>query len=489
MTTSASPTTPVTPGSSPSLGNLLAGLGSQQAAVGSQGVAPPAQPNQGIFDTLAGIGGHTVDRTTLNNYVANAQANNGLRSAQTELALVNAQKGVEEEQAADQLEGAFVGAGMKPSDAHLAAVSARMHAGSAENALNMFKAFQEGTKASATQTLGDVSQIGTPAQTAAQQALQGKVAEPVSVPNTYSILPGQPMPQVHSTAMGEAKLAETNALTGDDIARAEQSHATTKNLLAAGVNGGMTPEALHTAAAVVMADPSKMSQYSGFGPTGQIMKTAINNEIARQLNAANMTPEDMITQRAVGKASVSSAAQAAKQLQTLDAFTPLIQSNGNRIVQLLQQVSSDPASSNLPIVAGMERAAGRQLGSNDLAELHSVFGTYQNEVARLLAAGPSMNGVLSDKARGDVQAMAPENMTASQALRVINRINTEIGLRHQGVQGSLESAAHAQLETTAQPGAGSNAPNAAPAAAVPAGGTPSAAPAVSLDAYLKSHGY
>ena len=103
------------------------------------------------------------------------------------------------------------------------------------------------------------------------------------------------------------------------------------------------------------------------------------------------------------------------------------------------------------------------------------------EVARLLTAGPSMNGVISDHARGDVQGMAPENMTASQARRVLNRIDIEIGIRRQGVQSALEGAANAQLPVISGPSTGGPPP---PAAA----GASTAAP-IPLDQYLKSKGY
>jgi hypothetical protein len=44
--------------------------------------------------------------------------------------------------------------------------------------------------------------------------------------------------------------------------------------------------------------------------------------------------------------------------------------------------------------------------------------------------------------------MAPENMTANQARRVINRINTEISIRRQGVQNAMDNAVGAQLPVT-----------------------------------------
>ena len=138
---------------------------------------------QGLADVLSGAAGAPVNRPQLNAFVANSQATNGLRSAQTEEALLNAQRAQDEQIASGQLEDAFIKAGARPADAHLSAVAARMHAGSAVNAMDMFKAYNA-------TILGDPSKLGTPDQTAAQQAIQGKVAEPVALPNNYTTSPG-----------------------------------------------------------------------------------------------------------------------------------------------------------------------------------------------------------------------------------------------------------------------------------------------------------
>jgi hypothetical protein len=411
---------------------------------------------QGLADVLSGAAGAPVNRPQLNAFVANSQAMNGLHSAQTEEALLNAQRAQDEQVASGQLEDAFMQAGSRPAQAHLMAVAARMHAGSAVNAMDMFKAYNASV-------LGDPSKLGSPDQTAAQQAISGKVAEPVPLPNNFTTLPGTPPVTPQQSTQGAAQTAQTKALTGLDVARAEDEHAKAKNAGTAGLSP-LSPAVLDMAARVVMADPSKMSSYAGYGASGQATKNAINSRIADLLNQSGMTADDMITQRAVGKASVGAAGQAAKQQQTLDAFIPLIRANGDRITQLLDQMdAAGGAGIDEPIVNSYERMLGRQLNSDDLTELHSVFTGYQSEVGRLLAAGPSMNGVISDHARDLVNSMAPENMSASGARRVINRIDTEVGIRRQGVHNSINEAAAAQgpVISHQQPGNVPAPPNAA----------------------------
>lgn len=61
--------------------------------------------NQALGDFLAGVGGRPVNRPALEAFVANSQAQNGLRSAQTEEALLNAQNMRDEQDAKDRVEG------------------------------------------------------------------------------------------------------------------------------------------------------------------------------------------------------------------------------------------------------------------------------------------------------------------------------------------------------------------------------------------------
>jgi hypothetical protein len=159
---------------------------------------------QGLADVLSGAAGAPINRPQLNAFVANSQATTSLRSAQTEEALLNAQRAQEEQIASGQLEDAFVQSGARPSDAHLMAVAAKMHAGSAINVMDMLKAYNASV-------LGDPSKLGTPDQTAAQQALSGKVAEPVALPNNFSTQPGAAPVNPQQSAQGAAQTADTQS--------------------------------------------------------------------------------------------------------------------------------------------------------------------------------------------------------------------------------------------------------------------------------------
>jgi len=414
---------------------------------------------QSLFDGLAGATGHPIDRPALNNFVATAQARNGLVSAQTQDALIKAAQNQEQMAAWGRIKDSLMANGARESDATLARdaiVGANNH--DAVNAENILKA-------SNSAVLSNPNLLGSSAQTAAQQGFQGKVAEPVALPNNFTTLPGAAPVNPQQSPQGAAQTAQTKALTGLDVARAEDEHAKAKN---ANVISSLTPAALDEAARVTMADPTKMTTYAGFGGSGQKNKDAINNRRAEILNSAGMSTDDMIRQRAIAKASIGAAGQAAKQGQTLDAFMPLVKANGDRILQLLDQIDATGGGGiDEPIINGFERMLGRKLNSDDLTELHSVFTSYQNEVARLLAAGPSMNGVISDHARADIQGMTPETMSASGARRVLNRIEIETNIRRDAVRHSEIEAAGQQLPVISIPRGG-----AAPAGGLVGNGAP-----------------
>jgi len=159
---------------------------------------------QGLADLLSGAAGAPVNRGQLNAFVANSQAINGLRSAQTDEALLNAQRAQDEQVASGQLEDAFVKSGARPADAHLMAVSARMHAGSAVNAMDMFKAYNSSV-------LGDPSKLNTPDQTAAAQAISGKLEGPQALPNQFSLPAGVNQPATGQSPQGVAQVADTQS--------------------------------------------------------------------------------------------------------------------------------------------------------------------------------------------------------------------------------------------------------------------------------------
>lgn len=174
---------------------------------------------QSVADVLSGAFGHAVDRPAMNAFVANSQATNGLRSAQTDEALLNAQKAIDAHTATQALKASlkaqYVNDGQPESTAQVNADAAGNimigHYGNAEQAA---AARQAAIKAQATGTLADPTKIGTPAATAAGQALENKPASPFqAVPTDYVPTPGMPaQPPTQVNPSGQASINAQNAI-------------------------------------------------------------------------------------------------------------------------------------------------------------------------------------------------------------------------------------------------------------------------------------
>jgi len=170
-----------------------------------------------IFDTIMGI-----NRPALNAQIQQGQALSGYRSAQTEDAMteahlhsLDAQMKQREMDAQDQMEAALTGTGpgqMPATQAHAVVTMAR--AMGVRNPDQLAQFMQTMQKVAAGNTLGDVTKLGTPEATAAGQVTTGKPAEPVQVPNEFTVQPGMPQPQIGQTPLGVAQTAAAGALAG-----------------------------------------------------------------------------------------------------------------------------------------------------------------------------------------------------------------------------------------------------------------------------------
>ncbi len=136
-----------------------------------------------LGDLLSGIGGHGVDRPALEAFVANSQAQNGYRTAQTNEAVLNAQKMVEQAQARARLRQDLIEHGMKPSEAGV--VSDASIAGLGDQFDKVEQALASSQNQGFRGTLGD--QNADPnARLAAASGASGKLVSPFEqVPGEY----------------------------------------------------------------------------------------------------------------------------------------------------------------------------------------------------------------------------------------------------------------------------------------------------------------
>lgn len=172
--------------------------------------------SQSLFDTLAGGFGHGVDRPALNSFVANSQTLNGLRTAQTDEAIGNAQKIQDESHARAQLENNLanvVGDDGKPlhnpSQAKLLASEMIGHFGNAKEVLD---AYGQAVKNQALSKLGNPDLLNTPDQTAAAQVTTGKLIEPAPLADNFQTPAGVAI-NAGQTAQGAARTTDTQSQT------------------------------------------------------------------------------------------------------------------------------------------------------------------------------------------------------------------------------------------------------------------------------------
>jgi hypothetical protein len=447
--------------------------------------------SQSLFDTLAGGFGHGVDRPALNAFVANSQSVNGLRSAQTEEALNNAQKQQEEMQAHSDLENSLASTLgddgkplLQPSQAHLVANELKGHFGSAQQVM---QAFRETQQAHNTGVISNPANLNTPAMTAAVAGNTNKVPEAVPLPNEYQLPPGVAPPVVGQSPLGAAETASHTAEAG------------LKNVQAAvgGFNpntGGQTldPVLSREVAEFIRQNPNlagnlrSLVSNGGSSVVHAFMHPEEGGAPTAPLNGITPAPGVSFKEQA-GIRNDFASGTAAKQTTALNTMTLHSQlfdaiadqmGNGNftptnYISQLWQRTFGSPVPGNLKIAgdflgreavratinSGSGTGEERELAVNANSSPEAMHGAAAT--LRSLAAG-QLHGLDLRAQRGGVdiaQLLGPEAQAAFGRHPVKN------------------------MPTLPEPQKAGAADGAAPAGA-PAGAAP-----MSLDAYLKAKGF
>jgi hypothetical protein len=160
--------------------------------------------SQALGDLLSGVAGAPVNRPALSAFVANSQATNSLRSAQTEDALIKASQAQEQMAAHGKIKDELMAAGAPESEASLAR--------------DFLVGSNNGDPVTALKALS-MAKLGygtVQSQTQGQQMFEGKEAGPVATPANFQMPPGSLLANVpiQQSPQGAAQTAETNALAG-----------------------------------------------------------------------------------------------------------------------------------------------------------------------------------------------------------------------------------------------------------------------------------
>lgn len=333
-----------------------------------------------LGDLLAGAAGRPVDRIGLESAVMQGQAMAGLRTSQTEEALAKAQQTREQQASRDRLHESLFQLLDSQGDPN-----ARVNANAATDAMGAgygdFKtaasAIEQWKLNHARDTLGDVSQLGQPSQTAAQQQIAGAVAPPVNVPGNYAVLPGQTLPDVHQTP-GEA--AATSEKTASAHLHQAQADA-----------GGFNP---HTAG-VANLPPDQQAALQQAFDEGRLNYRDVNSRNAGIIGSMALHNPTYNFNRAAADAALSRNSTFQQRAMVSEALPALMQN----VVSLGKKLSY----SDLQVVGEGQKWLNGQTNDPDLTEFMGA----RNDV--LMKIANVMRGVgMSDKAiEAEQEAMHP----------------------------------------------------------------------------------
>lgn len=341
--------------------------------------------SQSLFDTLAGGFGHGVDRPALESFVANSQSMNGLRSAQTEEALNNAQKQQEEMQAHADLEGSLAGVLgddgkplLAPSQVKLVANEMKGHFGDAKSVM---QALRETQGAHNTGIASDPNKLNTPEQTAALVGLTNKAPEAVAVSDEYSVPAGMAPPVVHQTPLGASKTAAQNAVAGLNTVKADA--------------GGFAPK-------LPGVTPDQSALLTKAVQEGRLDPMRVNSRTAPIL-AQMLANEDPNTPTNFNRLHADAVLQANPTFQQKAMSVDMLPGLLSHVTSLGKKLNGGAGYNDVKAVGQMQQWTNGQLNDPDYTE----YMTARNDT--LLRLAGVMRGVgMSDQAHtAEVQAMAP----------------------------------------------------------------------------------
>jgi hypothetical protein len=445
-----------------------------------------------LADLLSGAAGAPVNRPALNAFVANSQATNGLRSAQTEEALLNAQRSQEEQTAAGQLEDAFIQSGAKPSSAHLMAVAARMHAGSAVNAMDMFKAYNS-------TVMGDPSKLNTPDQTAAAQAISGKLEGPQALPNQFSLPAGVTPPQTGASPQGVAQVADTQSQTA---LRNAQAAAGGFNPHAGGQSGTIDPNEAAYGAYTLYKTGKMLPMGMGNAPMRNAFISGAAQLSQRESNGENIANPGFDTAIANGQDYIG--AQRALNNAAGGPLGNQVRSVNNVVghLQLMENMFTGLQNGDMQIVNKLGNQWTKAFGSPAPTNIQTAAEFIGPELTKILSGNGSTGTAeerqgFSNTAANLANAPEQTGQAIGTLKSMLGRQMTDMALQYHGATGRSDFARRYVAPDVAQylelnPDASGQAGGVAPpgtsptVSASPAGGAATTLPPQALQA-LQAH--
>jgi hypothetical protein len=188
----------------------------------------------------------------------------------------------------------------------------------------------------------------------------------------------------------------------------------------------MTDEAVTDTARAALKDKKALV---GLGRDKTTMKRVLNRmaEIAHGVDRA--------TVQADFSADVKSLEKLIPQYDAITAF----KENAVQQGRVLKDLAGKVDTTGMPVFERWIRAGKQAVaGDEDVTEFNAQMFLYRAEAARILTQ-PSLTGVLSDNARHEVQEFLDKPMSAAQVKRVVDRLETDFGLRDKTLLAQIDA--------------------------------------------------
>lgn len=325
----------------------------------------------GLGDMLAGIGGAPVNRPALSAFVANSQATNGLRTAQTEEALLNAQNTRDEMAAKDRVEGSlgdFLSAQNDPHPKEHAALISNVMRSKYGNFKESEAGLQDAIKNGGLQTMMDPN-ASPNARTQADQTINPGA-------NPYQIDQGQLIPRFQGD-VNHPTVVQTPGSTAT-----QQSQLETARLHGAQADvGGFNP---HTAG-IANLPPEQQAAINQAMAEGRLNYRDVNSRNANLIGSMAINHPTYNFNEEAADASLSRNANFQQRSKTLETMPGLM----SNLVSLGKTLNYP----QIELAGQIKKAIMGQTNDPDLV----AYSAARNDV--LLKMANVMRGVgMSDKA-------------------------------------------------------------------------------------------
>lgn len=233
-------------------------------------------------------------------------------------------------------------------------------------------------------------------------------------------------------AAGRITLDDLNTvLKGKENKVIIQNQVIDKNSKAAAGESGYTPEQIDKMAREAMKDKSVLFNI-GRGAQG-----------ARDLQAINKRMADIMIEEG-GAGTASQRATFAADRKSLDKIIPQLDAvtafSNNAIQQgeVLKGLAQKVDTTGVPVIERWIRAGRVAVkGDPDVSEFNAQLQLYRTEAAKIIT-NPNLTSQLTDTARKEVQHFLDGNASATQIIRVVDRLKSDFGIRHSTLQDQVD---------------------------------------------------